>query len=171
MRFFPGRIGGRAVRRLSRPRSCPNCADGLTRRRTKSLLPDLPGPSASICCSSPRGANLTKRCAGAIRTALRSSLVEEALRDGREAAKRRGALAPLGLAMRHDHRRIMATAIGRLRAKMKYRPVIFELMPTLFTLTELQRMVEAISEDIFTSRISVGSSKLRPSSRRRETCR
>jgi hypothetical protein len=74
-----------------------------------------------------------------------AGLVEEALRDGREAAKRRGALAPLGLAMRHDHRRIMATAIGRLRAKMKYRPVIFELMPTLFTLTELQRMVEAIS--------------------------
>jgi hypothetical protein len=74
-----------------------------------------------------------------------AGLVEEALRDGREAARRRGALPPLGLAMRHDHRRIMATAMGRLRAKMKYRPVIFELMPTLFTLTELQRTVEAIS--------------------------
>ncbi len=74
-----------------------------------------------------------------------AGLVEEALRDGREAAKRRKNLAPLGLAMRHDHRRIMATAMGRLRAKMKYRPVIFELMPALFTLTELQRTVEAIS--------------------------
>ena len=58
---------------------------------------------------------------------------------------RRGPLAPLGLAMRHDHRRILATAMGRLRAKMKYRPVIFELMPPEFTLTELQRTVEAIS--------------------------
>jgi hypothetical protein len=47
--------------------------------------------------------------------------------------------------MRFDHRRILATAMGRLRAKLKYRPVIFELMPPCFTLTELQRTVEAIS--------------------------
>ena len=38
----------------------------------------------------------------------------------------------------------MATAIGRVRAKIKYRPVIFELMPDDFTLFELQRTVEAI---------------------------
>jgi hypothetical protein len=44
-----------------------------------------------------------------------------------------------------DHRRILATAIARLRAKMKYRPVVFELMPAEFTLTELQRTVEAIA--------------------------
>jgi hypothetical protein len=47
--------------------------------------------------------------------------------------------------MRHDHRRILATAMGRLRAKLKYRPVVFELMPAEFTLTILQRTVEAIS--------------------------
>ena len=47
--------------------------------------------------------------------------------------------------MRFDHRRILATAIARLRAKLKYRPVVFELMPPEFTLTELQRTVEAIS--------------------------
>jgi hypothetical protein len=47
--------------------------------------------------------------------------------------------------MRFDHRRILATAIARLRAKLKYRPVVFELMPSHFTLTELQRTVEAIS--------------------------
>ena len=29
----------------------------------------------------------------------------------------------------HDHRRILATGIARLRAKIKYRPVVFELMP------------------------------------------
>ena len=40
---------------------------------------------------------------------------------------------------------ILATAISRLRAKLKYRPVIFELMPVEFTLTDLQRTVEAIS--------------------------
>jgi len=74
-----------------------------------------------------------------------AGLVEEAARDGRNSALRRGPQAPLGRAMRHDHRRILATAMGRLRAKMKYRPVIFELMPEVFTLTELQRTVEAIS--------------------------
>jgi hypothetical protein len=74
-----------------------------------------------------------------------AGLLEEALRDGREAAARRDRLEPLGAPMRHDHRRILATAMGRLRAKMKYRPVIFELMPPAFTLTELQRTVEAIA--------------------------
>ena len=44
-----------------------------------------------------------------------------------------------------DHRRIVATAIGRLRGKIKYRPVVFELMPPAFTLLQLQRTVEALS--------------------------
>ncbi|WP_156468097.1 NAD regulator [Rhizobium sp. Leaf371] len=51
----------------------------------------------------------------------------------------------VGLAMRHDHRRIVATAVARLRGKIKYRPVIFELMPPEFSLTRLQEAVEAIS--------------------------
>jgi hypothetical protein len=74
-----------------------------------------------------------------------AGLVEEARRDGREAALGRSNLPALGEAMRFDHRRILATAIARLRAKLKYRPVIFELMSAEFTLTELQRTVEAIS--------------------------
>src|SRR5215470_3112331 len=74
-----------------------------------------------------------------------AGLVEEARRDGREAALARGKLAALGEPMRFDHRRILATAIARLRAKLKYRPIIFELMAREFTLTELQRTVEAIS--------------------------
>ena len=51
----------------------------------------------------------------------------------------------LGEPMVHDHRRILATAMGRLRAKLKYRPVVFELMPETFTLFELQQAVEAVS--------------------------
>ncbi|HWL03368.1 MAG TPA: NAD regulator [Xanthobacteraceae bacterium] len=74
-----------------------------------------------------------------------AGLIEEARRDGREAALARGTVPPLGEPMRFDHRRILATAIARLRAKLKYRPVIFELMPPEFTLTALQRRVEAIS--------------------------
>jgi len=50
----------------------------------------------------------------------------------------------LGAAMTFDHRRILATAIARLRGKMKYRPVVFELMAPSFTLLELQRTVEAL---------------------------
>jgi hypothetical protein len=51
----------------------------------------------------------------------------------------------LGEPMISDHRRILATGLGRLRGKLKYRPVIFELMPDAFTLSALQRTVEAIS--------------------------
>jgi hypothetical protein len=71
-----------------------------------------------------------------------AGLVDEAARDGREVD------APdetPGVPMIHDHRRILATAISRLRGKLKYRPVIFELMAEEFTLTELQDTVEAIA--------------------------
>ncbi|TPI56069.1 hypothetical protein FJ420_28635 [Mesorhizobium sp. B3-1-3] len=50
-----------------------------------------------------------------------------------------------GPAMAADHRRILATGIARLRAKIKYRPVVFELMPPTFTLLQLQRSVEALA--------------------------
>ena len=50
-----------------------------------------------------------------------------------------------GLPMISDHRRILATGLGRLRGKLKYRPVVFELMNATFTLSELQRTVEAIA--------------------------
>ncbi len=70
-----------------------------------------------------------------------AALVAEASRG------RRGADAPLvsGQSMAFDHRRILATGIARLRAKIKYRPVVFELMPPSFTLLELQHAVEALA--------------------------
>ena len=74
-----------------------------------------------------------------------AGLVEEARRDSRPAALARKSQPSLGVSMRFDHRRILATAIARLRAKLKYRPVVFELLPDEFTLTELQHTVEAIS--------------------------
>lgn len=65
-----------------------------------------------------------------------------------ESARDRG--APLdglafGLAMASDHRRILATALGRLRSKLKYRPVLFDLMSARFTLSELQAAAEAVA--------------------------
>ena len=53
--------------------------------------------------------------------------------------------AGLGRPMAMDHRRILATALGRLRGKIKYRPVVFELLPPVFTLSRLQRVVEALA--------------------------
>jgi len=55
-----------------------------------------------------------------------------------------GAVAP-GRQMAHDHRRILATGIARLRGKIKYRPVVFEVMPPWFSLGQLQRAVEALA--------------------------
>ena len=76
-----------------------------------------------------------------------AGLVQEAARDRSEAAPTRtdALLAAVGQAMISDHRRILATALGRLRGKLKYRPVIFELMPDAFTLSALQRTVEAVA--------------------------
>jgi hypothetical protein len=51
----------------------------------------------------------------------------------------------LGEVMALDHRRILATAMGRLRGKTRYRPVIFELLPSSFTLGHLQRTTEALA--------------------------
>jgi hypothetical protein len=54
-------------------------------------------------------------------------------------------LAVTGRPLELDHRRILATALGRIRGKLKYRPVVFELLPDTFTLLQLQRVVEALS--------------------------
>ena len=50
-----------------------------------------------------------------------------------------------GVAMDHDHRRILASSLGRLRGKIRYRPVIFELMPPEFSLLQIQKVAEALS--------------------------
>ena len=50
-----------------------------------------------------------------------------------------------GRPMLRDHRRILATAIARLRARIKYRPVVYELMPSSFTLLQLQLAFEALA--------------------------
>jgi hypothetical protein len=51
----------------------------------------------------------------------------------------------VGCPMALDHRRIAATALGRLRGKLTYRPVVFELLPVQFTLLQLQRVVESLT--------------------------
>lgn len=77
-----------------------------------------------------------------------AGLLFEAKRDGREAALDWDDVPKLGEPMILDHRRIVATAMSRIRAKIKYRPVIFDLMPENFTLLELQQSVEGISGNL-----------------------
>jgi hypothetical protein len=69
-----------------------------------------------------------------------AGLVAEAARDREDACP-----LPLGdRSMASDHRRILATGLGRLRSKLRYRPVLFELTPETFTLSELQAAAEAV---------------------------
>jgi hypothetical protein len=53
--------------------------------------------------------------------------------------------AGLGVPLALDHRRILASALGRLRGKLRYRPLVFELLPASFTLSQLQQVVEALA--------------------------
>ena len=71
-----------------------------------------------------------------------AGLVGEAVRDGRKSTA--DIAAHLGTMLQLDHRRILATALGRLRAKMKYRPVLFDLMAKEFTLRQLQDTTEQV---------------------------
>jgi len=64
---------------------------------------------------------------------LRDRSIDRSVRDG------------MGDELVSDHRRILASALGRLRGKLAYRPVVFELLPGEFTLLHLQRVVEALS--------------------------
>lgn len=71
-----------------------------------------------------------------------AELVTESLRDR---SIDRDARDGMGDELVSDHRRILASALGRLRGKLAYRPVVFELLPGEFTLLQLQRVVEALS--------------------------
>jgi hypothetical protein len=85
--------------------------------------------------------------AGLVPEAHRDRELERAGADGTaepdgelvEAARR------LGPPMALDNRRLLATALGRIRGKLAYRPVVFELLPPEFTLLQLQRVVEALA--------------------------
>src|SRR6202035_287763 len=75
-----------------------------------------------------------------------AGLIPEAMRANSSPSKSGDAMSDMpGRAMILDHRRILATGIARLRAKIKYHPVVFELMPDEFTLLQLQRCVEALA--------------------------
>jgi hypothetical protein len=91
--------------------------------------------------------------AGLVAEAVRDYLIARSHGSGNTACDllagdpedRADVLAVTGRPLELDHRRILATALGRIRGKLKYRPVVFELLPDTFTLLQLQRVVEALS--------------------------
>jgi hypothetical protein len=106
------------------------------RRRAERLGLAFPAPAAA----SWNEELVLERC----ELLYEAGLIEERRRDlGQEPPP--DDCPAFGVPMAADHRRILATAIGRLRGKIKYRPVVFELMPPSFTLLQLQRTVEALS--------------------------
>lgn len=82
-----------------------------------------------------------------------AGLVVEAYRDRsleQQGGVASGPIGPempraLGRPMARDGRRIIASTLERLRGKLKYRPIVFELLPPAFTLNALQRTVEALN--------------------------
>lgn len=70
-------------------------------------------------------------------------LVAEAVRDVAPASH--GGATGIGMPLAFDHRRIAAAALERLRGKLAYRPVVFEVLPEAFTLSTLQQVVEAFA--------------------------
>lgn len=78
-----------------------------------------------------------------------------------------GAPLPVGF----DHARIVGTTVQRLRGKIDYAPVGFELLPEQFTLLELQQVHEAVlarplNKDSFRRRM-LASGLLQATGRRR----
>jgi len=51
-----------------------------------------------------------------------------------------------------DHERIVDTGLRRLKAKVRYEPIGFELLPEKFTLGELQRLYETVLEQTLDKR-------------------
>ena len=75
-----------------------------------------------------------------------AGMVVEKVRDQRSGGRGQSVKSTtFGTQLAYDHRRILATGLARLRAKIKYRPVVFELLPERFTLLQLQDTVEALA--------------------------
>jgi len=90
-----------------------------------------------------------RRCTGTRRVAWDPELALERYElfweMGLVAESRAPAARTIGEPMALDHRRILATAIGRVRGALAYRPLVFDLLPATFTLFQLQRTVEALA--------------------------
>jgi 8-oxo-dGTP diphosphatase len=68
----------------------------------------------------------------------------QAATDAREAAWFRVGDVP---SLAFDHQQILDTALTRLRGKVRYEPIGFELLPARFTLGQLQHLYEVVLQE------------------------
>ena len=139
----------------------PHLLDSVIRpalARWVAAAPDEPsrarrGERASMAFALDGGTWDSERVLERYELLYEAGLVVEAFRD-HDLARRTGVEGTstrldipraLGRPMARDGRRILATALERLRGKLKYRPIVFELLPPTFTLHQLQQVVEALS--------------------------
>lgn len=116
--------------------------------QSRALGDDLQARLRAWAAETPHEAVRTDRhdrVEGAFGSTWVSELVLQRYQLLYEAGLTRDAGVDTGARMQHDHRRILATGIARLRAKIQYRPVVFELVPDEFTLGRLQACVEDIA--------------------------
>lgn len=50
-----------------------------------------------------------------------------------------------GMSMEGDHRRILASTTARIRGKLPYKPIVFKLLQSEFTLLTIQRVYEGLT--------------------------
>ena len=125
-----------------RPRSTPllsRLADALTHWARNE--PSRSARVESLFALAPQHRWNEERVLDRYELLFEAGLVAEAARD----QKRVAPTASPGLTLASDHRRILATGMGRLRSKLKYRPVLFDLTPETFTLSQLQSAAEAVA--------------------------
>ena len=159
----PGRIGATARPGCWPARSCRGLASGSTRRASRRS--SASGDSASTAF---------RRCGAGTRSWCCSATSCSTRRGWCPKPGGRAGRSPIpvpGEPMRYDHRRILATGIARLRAKIKYRPVVFELMPPASPCCSSSAPSRRWPGGACTSRTSAAWSSSRAWSRRPARCR
>jgi 8-oxo-dGTP diphosphatase len=86
----------------------------------------------------PRGRVISVTYMALVRSA------EHAAKAGSDAAAARWMPTPIRSPLAFDHGAVLEVAIARLRAKVRYAPIGFHLLPPVFSLAQLQRLYEAI---------------------------
>jgi 8-oxo-dGTP diphosphatase len=72
------------------------------------------------------------------------NLADHRVQSGTDARDARWVPVPEARTLAFDHDRILAVALERLRAKVRYQPIGFEMLPDRFKLSQLQALYEAI---------------------------
>ena len=72
------------------------------------------------------------------------NLADHRVQSGTDARDARWVAVPDARGLAFDHERILEVALERLRAKVRYQPIGFEMLPDRFKLSQLQALYEAI---------------------------